>query len=148
MSPTTAPRFTWVFQLLAVAIIGQTLFFKLSGAPETIALFEVLEAEPFGRYATAIAELVVVALLLAPRTAALGGLAAVGVMTGAIFSHLAVLGVSIDAQALGRADLMPLEGPSLFAMAVVAWAAGAATAWLRRRDLPVIGARFAAERAA
>ncbi|MFG0276280.1 MAG: DoxX family protein [Phycisphaerales bacterium] len=133
---------SWILQLLAAAIIGQTLFFKLTGAPETIALFEVVGGEPVMRYATALMELVAVVLLLVPRTAALGGLAAVIVMTGAIGAHVTKLGISIDPVALGNPDLEPLAGPSLFVLAVVAWLSGAAVAIIRRRSLPIVGAKL------
>jgi hypothetical protein len=139
---TPARIASWALQLVAAFIIGQTLFFKLTGAPETIALFEVVGGEPVMRYATALMELVAVALLLIPRTAALGGVAAVMVMTGAIGAHATKLGISIDPAALGKPELEPLAGPTLFAMAVVAWISGAAVAAIRRRSLPVIGPRF------
>lgn len=111
---------SWVLQLLVAAILGQTLFFKFVGAPETKALFDVLGAEPWGRYATATAELIAVVMLLVPRTAMFGGALAAMILLGAIFSHLTRLGISIDPEALGRPELAPLAGPSLFVMAVVA----------------------------
>jgi uncharacterized membrane protein YphA (DoxX/SURF4 family) len=146
MQPLAKPLaiLSWFLQLIAAFIIGQTLFFKLTGAPETIALFEVVGGEPFMRYATALLELVAVVLLVIPRTAPIGGLAAVVVMTGAIGAHATKLGISIDPEALGNPDLEPLAGPSLFVMAVVAWVSGAAVAVIRRRQLPVVGARFGA----
>lgn len=146
MQPLSKPLgiTSWILQLVAAFIIGQTLFFKLTGAPETIALFEVVGGEPFMRYASALLELVAVVLLLIPRLAAVGGLAALVVMTGAIGAHVTKLGVSIDPEALGKPDLEPLAGPSLFVMAVVAWLSGAAVAVIRRRQLPVVGARFGA----
>ena len=69
---------SWVAQVVAAVIMGQTLFFKFSGAPEAVALFETLGVEPWGRLATGGIELVAVVLLLVPRTAALGGLLTVG----------------------------------------------------------------------
>lgn len=139
---TPARIVSWALQLVAAFIIGQTLFFKLTGAPETIALFEVVGGEPVMRYATALMELVAVVLLLVPRTAALGGVAAVMVMTGALGAHATKLGVSIDPAALGKPALEPLAGPSLFVMAVVAWLSGATVAAIRRRSLPVVGPKL------
>lgn len=136
---TPARAVSWIAQLLAAAILGQTLFFKFTGAPETIALFEVLGAEPAGRYATAAFELIAVVLLLVPKTAAVGGLLAMGIMTGAIGGHLTKLGVSIDPAALGNEDLRPLEGPSLFVMACITFVSGAVVAFLRRGSIPVVG---------
>jgi putative oxidoreductase len=116
----------WIAQLAAAVILGQTLFFKFSGAPEAVALFEKLGVEPWGRIGLGVVELVTVVALLVPRTAALGGLLAVGLMVGAIGSHLIVLGVSVS----------PEDGGTLFIMAWVTLFAGAAVAWLRRGELP------------
>lgn len=134
---------SWIAQIVAAFIIGQTLFFKATGAPETVALFDVVGLGPAGRYGSALGELLAVVLLLIPRTAAIGGIVTMGVMTGAIGAHLFTpLGVSIDAEAAGNADLAPLNGPSLFAMALIAFAAGATVTVLRRRQLPVIGEKL------
>jgi hypothetical protein len=135
-SSRAAARVAWILQLAAAAILAQTLFFKFTAAPESVAIFSRLGAEPWGRIGSGVAELAAVALLLVPRTAALGALAALAIMTGAITSHLTVLGVEIVVD--GRGD-----GGLLFALALVTFAAAASVAWLRRAELPLIGARFA-----
>ncbi len=140
---TPAKGASWVAQLAVAAILGQTLFFKFTGAPETVALFEVVGLGDAGRIGTAVAELVAVVLLLIPRTAWAGGLVAMGVLSGAITSHLTRLGISIDPVVLGDPRLEPLAGPSLFAMGVVAFVAGALVVVLRRSQVPVVGARLA-----
>jgi putative oxidoreductase len=127
----------WTAQLVAAAILGQTLFFKFSAAPESVHIFTVLGAEPWGRIGSGVVELVAVILLLAPRTAALGGLLAMGVMAGAIGSHLTQLGVEIVVN--GESD-----GGLLFALAVVTFLAGGVVVGLRRAQLPLVGARLAA----
>ncbi|MGF1484575.1 MAG: DoxX family protein [Opitutales bacterium] len=112
---------SWIAQVIAAAILLQTLAFKFTGAPEAIATFEVLGAEPFGRYAVGVAELVVGILLLIPFTAAFGGLGAIGLMVGAIGSHLFTpLGIA------------PGGDPSLFILAWVVLFAGVAVSFLRR----------------
>lgn len=133
---------SWILQVAVAFILGQTLFFKLTGAPETVALFEVLGAEPMGRIATAIAELVCVVLLLVPKTSVLGAIGSVGVISGAIMAHLTKLGVSIDPVALGNENLAPLEGPSLFIMAVVVFVSSLVIITIRRTQIPVIGSKF------
>ena len=122
----------WIARLAAAVIMGQTLFYKFSAAPETIALFEKLGVEPWGRLATGGFELIAVLLLLVPRTAGLGGLLTLGLMGGAIMSHLTVLGIEVEG-----------DGGLLFTMAVVSLVAGAITSWLHRTVLPIVGARFA-----
>lgn len=120
----------WVLQLAAAGILGQTLFFKFTGAEESVYIFSTLGAEPWGRYASGLAELVAVALLLTPRTAALGALLAMGIMVGAIGSHLTKLGVVVKD-----------DGGLLFALACTVFLCGAGVAWLRRAELPSLGRR-------
>ncbi|MEM9382087.1 MAG: DoxX family protein [Planctomycetota bacterium] len=130
LTPAGAPRFVWAFQVLAAGILGMTLPFKFTAAPETVALFDALGAGAAGRLGTAVLETIAVVLLLTPRLAAVGGALTVGLLSGAIFSHLTVLGIFWDGDA------------SLFTMAVVGFLAGAAVAWIRRRELPLVGRRF------
>ncbi|MCA8961282.1 MAG: DoxX family protein [Planctomycetes bacterium] len=123
---------SWIAQLVSAVILGQTLFFKFSGAEESVALFETLGAEPWGRYGTGAAEAVAVVLLLLPRTAALGALLGVGLMVGAIGSHLTKLGIEWHG-----------DGGLLFGLAVTTLVASLVVLWLRRGQLPLIGARLA-----
>lgn len=123
-----AGRLSWAAQILAAVILGQTLFFKFTAAPEAVELFTQLGAEPFGRIAAGISELAAVVLLLIPATAALGGLLAAGIMVGAIASHLAILGIEVNG-----------DGGTLFGMAIVVLFAGLIVVWIRRRSLPIIG---------
>jgi hypothetical protein len=60
---------SWVGQITAAVILGQTLFFKFTGAPESKYIFTTLGIEPWGRIGTGILELITVVLLLSPRTA-------------------------------------------------------------------------------
>ena len=136
---------SWTLQLAVVFILGQTLFFKFTGAPETVALFEVLGAEPFGRYAAGLMELAAVVLMLIPRTAWLGSAISFAAITGAIGAHFTRLGISIDPAALGKPALEPLAGPSLFGMAVFVFAASSAVLVIRRRQVPVVGRMFGSD---
>lgn len=124
----------WVLRLVAAAIMLQTLFFKFTGAPESIYIFEQVGMEPFGRYASGIAELIASVLLLIPRTTWLGAVVALGVMAGAIMSHLTVLGIEVQG-----------DGGTLFAMAIVVFVSCAALLFLHRTEIPVIGERFVKE---
>ncbi len=139
---------SWILQLVVAFLLGQTLFFKLTGAPETIALFEIVGAEPMGRYATAIAELVCVVLLLIPKTSVIGAIGSLGVISGAIMSHITKLGISIDPVELGKPEIAPLEGPTLFVMAVVVFVSSAIVIVIRRTQIPVIGGKFASQSSA
>jgi hypothetical protein len=112
---------SWIAQVLAAVIMGQTLFFKFSGADEPIDIFTTLGVEPWGRFATAIMELVAVVLLLVPRTAWLGGALTIGLMLGAVGSHLTKLGTEVKG-----------DGGLLFAVGLVALVCGPLVVWLRR----------------
>ena len=154
-APTTAASLSkpatiasWVGQVAAAALLGQTLFFKVTGAPETVALFNVVGLGDAGRFATAGAEARAVVLLRSPRTAWAGAVVALGVISGAIMSHITKLGISIDAAALGEPALEPLNGPSLFAMAVVVFVGAATALFLRRGQIPVIGPKLTGSNAA
>jgi putative oxidoreductase len=87
--------FDWILRIVAATILVQTLYFKFTGAPESIYIFETLGAEPIGRYGSGIAEAIVAVLLLLPRTVALGAVGGLAVMLGAILSHLGPLGIEV-----------------------------------------------------
>ncbi|MCI4669513.1 MAG: DoxX family protein [Bacteroidia bacterium] len=86
---------SWLFRLAAAVVLLQTLFFKFTGAPESVEIFSSLGAEPWGRIGSGIIELIASILLLIPRTAWMGALIALGTMAGAIVSHLTVLGIEV-----------------------------------------------------
>ena len=88
----TAKRIlTWILRGLAALILLQSLFFKFSGAPESIYIFSRIGMEPWGRIGSGIVELIASALILIPRTTWLGALAGLGVMGVAILFHLTTL---------------------------------------------------------
>ena len=118
----------WILRLLAAAILGQTLFFKFSGAAESVAIFETLGAEPWGRIASGVFELIAVVLLLWPGREVLGALLGAGVMTGAIGSHLTILGIEVES-----------DGGLLFALALVTFGSCVAILAVNRADLPIVG---------
>ena len=127
----TQAGLSWVLQLAAAGILLQTLFFKFTGAEESVYIFTTLGAEPWGRIGSGIVELIASALLLVPATASLGAVVALGVMAGAIFSHVAVLGIEVKG-----------DGGLLFGLALVVFACSATVLAIRRAQLPVIGHYF------
>ena len=119
---------SWLLQLITAAILAQTLFFKFSGAEESIYVFSTLGIEPWGRIGTDLMELVAVILLLTPRTVTTGALLSLGLISGAIFSHLTKLGIVVKD-----------DGGLLFALAVAVFAFSSMILWIRRTQIPVIG---------
>ena len=102
------PILTWIIKLTAVIILLQTLYFKFTGASESVYIFSTLGIEPFGRIGSGIVELVASILILIPRTTVLGALMALGTMLGAIFSHVFVLGIVVQK-----------DGGTLFTLAII-----------------------------
>jgi uncharacterized membrane protein YphA (DoxX/SURF4 family) len=85
----------WSLRVLAALIMLQTLFFKFSGAEESVYIFSQLGIEPWGRIGTGIAELIASILILIPPTTSLGALLGLGIMSGALFFHLTKLGIVV-----------------------------------------------------
>lgn len=127
---------SWVLQAVVAVILLQTLFFKFAGAPESVYIFSKLGAEPWGRIASGVFELVAAALLLFPRTVVFGALMSLGVISGAIFSHLTKLGVALTEVG---------DRGELFALALVVFVGSAAVLFIRRRELPFLGAVLSEE---
>ena len=100
--------FTWIIKLTAVSILLQTLYFKFTGAEESIYIFSTLGVEPYGRIGSGVIELIASILILMPRTTLLGALMALGTMAGAIFSHLIFLGIEVKN-----------DGGTLFILAII-----------------------------
>ena len=124
----------WMFRLIVAGILLQTLFFKFTGAPESVHIFETLGAEPWGRIGSGVMELLASTLLFVPRRTIYGALLAALTMTGAIFSHLTRLGIVVQD-----------DGGTLFTMALVVFASSVALAFLHRDELPVVTRRRSIE---
>ena len=88
--------FYWIIRIIPAVIILQTLFFKFSAAPESVAIFSKLGMEPYGRIGTGIIELIAAVLILIPNKSKFGALLGFGTMTGAIASHILVLGIEVN----------------------------------------------------
>lgn len=121
---------SWVVRLVAAIILLQTLWFKFTGQPESVALFTKLGVEPWGRIGTGVVELVAGIMLLFPSTAFLGALTAAGLMTGAIASHLFVIGIESDG-----------DGGQLFTLAIIVLVCSVITIYLHREQWTGIRSR-------
>jgi uncharacterized membrane protein YphA (DoxX/SURF4 family) len=87
--------FFWLLRLVVVVILLQTLYFKFTASEESVYVFSALGIEPYGRIGTGIAELIAVILILIPRTSLFGAIMGCGVMVGAVFAHLFLLGIEV-----------------------------------------------------
>ena len=118
---------SWVLRLVPAIILLQTLFFKFTGAPESVYIFAELGAEPWGRILSGVVELVAAILLIMPRTAWAGAGLGVGVMSGALLSHLFVLGIEVQG-----------DGGLLFTMGVIVFVTCAITLYMQRAAIPFL----------
>jgi putative oxidoreductase len=120
---------SWFLRITAAVILLQTLFFKFTGARESLYIFSTLGLEPWGRIGSGVVELVAAVMILAPPTVAWGALLSLGVISGAIISHLTKLGIALPA-----VD----DHGELFALAVVVFVCSLAVLALHRQDLPFL----------
>jgi len=119
---------SWILRVTAAVILAQTLWFKFTAAPESVYIFDKVGLGAPGRIGSGVAELISAILLLIPRTAWAGAILAIGVMGGAIMSHLTLLGI----------DVMGDHG-ELFGLAVIVALCSAIVLFLHRREIPFIG---------
>lgn len=82
--------------IIAAIILLQTLYFKFTAQPESVYTFSTLGIEPFGRIGSGVLELVTSILLILPKTRIYGSVLGIGVISGAILSHLFVLGIEVQ----------------------------------------------------
>src|SRR3974377_120779 len=131
--PMTTPLLVvgWICRISAALILLQTLFFKFTAAPESVYIFTKVGAEPWGRIGSGIVELIAAILLLTPRFVWAGAFLALGVMAGAILSHLTVLGIEVQ----GDKGL-------LFFLAIAVFVTSSIAFLLHRTQIPVIESRL------
>jgi uncharacterized membrane protein YphA (DoxX/SURF4 family) len=115
---------SWAAQIIAAIILAQTLFFKFTAAPESVALFTKLGVEPFGRILAGIMELITVILLLIPRKAWIGAIFGIMTMGGAIMAHLTVIGIESNG-----------DGGELFFLALITLTCCLTVAYIRKSDI-------------
>ena len=121
---------SWILQVIVAVILLQTLFFKFSGAKESVYIFSTLGLEPWGRVGSGVFELIAAILLLIPRTVTIGALMAMAVISGAIIGHLTKLGIALTA-----VD----DHGELFALALAVFVGSAIILVLRRHEIPILG---------
>ena len=121
----------WSVRIIAALIMLQTLYFKFTGAEESIYIFTKVGMEPWGRYGSGVFELIASVLILIPSTVWLGAILSIGVIGGAIMSHLTILGIEVQG-----------DGGQLFIYAVITLVCATIALWLDRRNLPSFIKKF------
>jgi len=92
--PRAATVALWALQIALAAALGMAGVSKLAGAPAMIQLFDAVGVGQWLRYVTGALEMLGAVALLVPRVASLGALLLIGVMSGAVLSHLVALHTS------------------------------------------------------
>jgi uncharacterized membrane protein YphA (DoxX/SURF4 family) len=118
---------SWSLRIIAAIILLQTLYFKFTGAEESVYIFETLGMEPHGRIASGIAELIASILLLIPRTIWMGATLALGIISGALMAHVTKLGVVVKD-----------DGGLLFGMAVMVFICCIILLYMNRKKIPIV----------
>ena len=117
----------FVVRIVIAVILLQTLRYKFLAHPDSVYIFSTLGLEPYGRIGIGVMELIASVLLFPKRTIWLGALLSVGLMAGALFSHLTQLGIEVKN-----------DGGTLFYMALVTWTLGLVVLWDERKNIPFI----------
>lgn len=120
-------KLIWLLRILAAAIMLQTLYFKFTAAPESVFIFQTLGLEPYGRIGIGVLELLASLMLLIPITSALGAILSMGLMSGAIFSHLTKLGIQVMN-----------DGGQLFIYALIVLICTSILAWVQRKHFYIL----------
>jgi hypothetical protein len=122
---------SWAVQLVVAVILLQTLFFKFTGAEESVYIFTRVGAEPWGRIGSGVMELAAAVMLLIPALVPYGAILTAGAMSGALLSHLTILGIEVKG-----------DGGLLFGLALTCFVGALVILALRRAEIPILGRRW------
>lgn len=99
---------SWILRLTVAVILLQTLYFKFTAHPDSVHIFSALGVEPWGRIGLGIIELITALLILLPKSKIIGMACSLGIILGAVFSHILVLGINVSN-----------DGGTLFTLAII-----------------------------
>ncbi len=116
-------KISWVLRLVVAIIYIQTLYFKFTGHLDSVKIFSMLGLEPYGRIGLGVIELIVAFLILMETTKFLGMVLSVGIISGAIVSHLMVLGIAVEG-----------DGGKLFLLAILVFVSSCTFLVLNRKE--------------
>jgi putative oxidoreductase len=113
-----------ILRITVAVIFIQTLYYKFTAHPDSVYIFTSLGVEPYGRIGLGIIELITAILLLIPRTKLAGIIISLGIISGAIFSHLLVLGINVKG-----------DGGKVFELALIVLIASSTLLYLHKVEL-------------
>lgn len=118
-------------RILIAIILIQTLRFKFTGHPDSVYIFTQVGLEPFGRIGIGILELIAGILILIPKTIWAGAGLTFGVIGGAVFMHLTMLGIEVKG-----------DGGVLFFTALFVFVLSGIVLFENRKKLPFMSKLF------
>jgi putative oxidoreductase len=121
------PRIKTLLRYTVAILLVQTLRYKFLAHPDSVYIFETIGMEPFGRIGIGVLELITALLLLIKRTAWFGAFMSIGLMIGALFFHLTILGIEVQG-----------DGGTLFGMAILTWVLSLLILWNEQKSIPFL----------
>lgn len=112
----------WAARVIAAVIMLQTLYFKFTGAEESVYIFTTVGMEPWGRIGVGVMELIASLLIIIPATSWIGAGIGLGLMLGAMGMHLTILGIEVHD-----------DGGYLFFLALVVAICSAFILWVNKQ---------------
>ena len=120
-----------IIRIIIALILIQTLRYKFTAHPDSVYIFSKIGMEPFGRIGIGVLELISAILILFTRTIWLGSLLTIGLMTGAIFMHLTLIGIEVKN-----------DGGMLFYTALSVFLLSLVVLFDQRKNIPILGAKL------
>jgi putative oxidoreductase len=112
-----------ILRILIAIIFLQTLYYKFTAHPDSVHIFSALGVEPFGRIALGCIELVTAILILTNKFKLYGIAISLGIILGAIFSHLLVLGLNVSG-----------DGGTLFLLAIIVFISSVVLIYIHKNE--------------
>ena len=122
-------KFSLILRIVASIILLQTLYFKFTAHPQSVKLFTAIGdftgwegANPYMRIGTGILELIVSIMLFIPSYSFLGTFLGLGVISGALATHIFIPEVGINFNG----------DPGLFILALLVFICCAINLWIEK----------------
>ena len=120
-----------IIRIIISIILIQTLRYKFTAHPDSVYIFSKVNLEPIGRIGIGVLELIAAILILIPKTIWTGAILTVGIISGAVFMHLTILGIEINE-----------DHGKLFYIAITVLVLSLITCWNQRKNIPIVKRYF------
>lgn len=114
----------FLIKIIIAFILLQTLYFKFTAHPDSVFIFSQLGLEPYGRISIGVMELITAFMIFIHRTEIIAIFLIIGLMAGAIFSHITKLGVVVNN-----------DGGLLFSLAFIVMVLSVLLLWIKRKKM-------------